>query len=275
MLIKTQEDSFVAGASGPAEIDSYEPGLRNWSLGGLRNDQKTKIKSALFKVLSEFGARRVFAPNVAPSSAVIVAQKRIMRGEEIYLDGGITLYRNSCLPADGTFLEVGDTFIMSAAGCPVIVATAAGKMIVAHAGRASLIDQQAIAGGHARAHYSVVHSIVDAFHQHGIAPHDIHMYVMFSIPKEDFVHHLNDMIYGERNAGIIGAIDSRWPKSVDEEKEGETTLCLETLVVEQAVEGGVVNITATNNLSEHPSLTHTRDLLPKDTRNLIIIKRTK
>jgi hypothetical protein len=199
----------------------------------------------------------------------------------IDLGEGVTILRNQNAPGDGMFIQPRETLIMSGAGCPIIIATAGDKMVVAHAGRDSLIDRNKIMGERARENPSIVYTIVAAFIRQGFPPNEIKMRMLFSIPKEVFGHRLDDPIYRKQNCALAAFIRIWCEKGAILDR-GTLFLDLEEIFLKQAEMLGVLNPTVSHSLKQFPAMAHTRDgeKNPRDLngievprRNLLVIER--
>ena len=264
-------------AFAPNETKQY--GISNWSLRPIqkkRDVQKNRsLVAGLRMALSKMDVQQVYAPNVAAMSARIVETQSLK--ECIPLGGEIHLYRDQTIPADGVFLKPYEAFVMSGAGCPVIIATGNDLMVVAHSGRDSLIEPEAIWGEHLgeqrkRLHLSVVDAIVDAFKKRGIAPSKVTMTMHFSIPTAVFEHRFDEKYRAFQNRALLKFV-RKWPGCTDRVNVNGFLLSLEELFKSQARQAGVGDISVANNLSELPALAHTRDGKNHDRRNLIVVKR--
>ena len=190
--------SLTARTAGPEDARSL--GIESWSLKTLGIPQKfseeefaSPFITGLREAFRSVGAHRAFAPHVAPASARIVDS--CVLTERIYLGGGVSIRRNNAVPADGIILERGRAFAMSGAGCPVIVASDGYNVIVAHAGRDSLVDRGAVEGKPTREHLSVVNAIVGTFVDRGSIANGIEMCMLFSIPSGMFKHSFDHEVY--------------------------------------------------------------------------------
>lgn len=258
---------------GPKEGEKY--GSQGWSLKGLQcqeDAEKTNISKGLFKVLRDLQVEKAFAPHVAPASAQI-AEIRDLK-EEISLGKGISLYRNSGIPTDGIFLGKGHAFVMSGAGCPIIIARSGRHIAVAHAGRDSLIDRGTVVGEPTRESISVVYSLIEAFMDRGIGPEEVEMGMLFSIPVSVFGHDFDHKEHGEFNLALSMFIEDRWPESGSLHREDAVYPSLEGIFLSQAKEVGVQNAWTGHSLAGHQNLAHTRDGKSPARRNLIVVKRT-
>ncbi len=257
------------------EPDLVEPyGLAGWSLKPIQRqedvEQHEDLASRISHVLFSFEIKEAFAPNVAAFSGHIANPEDMTT--KIVLDHAI-LRRNRELPADGVFLDPEQGFIMSAAGCPIILASGGDYFIVAHAGRDSLIERNAVMGKKPRReHQSVVDAIVDKFWQRGVPVRDIVMVMMFSIPAEAFEHQFDHPTYGEYNRRLDAFVRTQWPGCTTN-GDSSMFLNLERVFAEQAVQQGVSKVSAYYSLAEFPRLAHTRDGGARDRRNLIVVRR--
>jgi len=257
-----------------ARVRALSPQSRNWSLKSLQTQEDVRVQchlaTGLREALRDIGVHKAFAPHVVLASAQIADRNAFK--QPIDLGEGRHLYRNQDVPADGVFIGKGHAFVMSSGGCPIIISTAGEQMIVAHAGRDSLVDRGAVTGNPTRPHVSVVNAIVEAFLERGATLRDISMCMMFSISASLFTHSLIDLNHGTYNYALWEFIKGRWPSGVVRHKNN-MLLSLEMLFEEQAREAGVRNVWYTNSLEEFPRLAHTRDGLGSDRRNLFIVKR--
>lgn len=271
--IPVGKTSLFVGAVGPKEAE--ERGIpRSWSLRQMQQQKDVaehfRLAKALQSVFRKMDVHRAFAPHVAPASARIV--ENAILEDKIRL-GDAYLYRNNSVPADGVSLNPDETFVMSAAGCPVIIATDDDHVIVAHAGRDSLIDRGAIVCAPSREHFSVVDTIVASFAERGTPIGAIKMCMLFAIPAKTFEHRLDHPEYHEYNYALSVFIKARWPSCALWEN-GNVFPDLEKLFVEQAREKGLCNVWAINSLALFPDLAHTHDGQDPSRRNLILVKRT-
>ncbi len=250
-------------------------GLANWSLQPIQTQQDVYIHQRLTKALRTtfegMETYRVYAPHVVPASAEIVNTTTLKKC--IRLGGDVSLYRNNEVPADGVFLKKGEGFAMSAAGCPIIIATAYEHMIVAHAGRDSLIERSAVMGEPARKHLSIVNAIIEAFKERGARTHEIVMCMQFSIPVGKFEHRFDHPRHGAYNKALAAFIDERWKNCMIRENGNAMFLSLESLFVEQARQAGVSHVWAAVSLERNYGLAHTHDGEDPGRRNLIFVKR--
>lgn len=260
--------------------DAVRRGLPNWSLKQLQHHEDVERNSfltdVLTKVMSEMCVREVLAPHVSPASAEIINSDVLT--DSINL-GSIRMYRNKMVPADGVFLEPKQAFVMSVAGCPIILASADagennGQLIVAHAGRDSLIDRGAIQGKPQREHVSVVHAIIDSFKKMGVSVRNITMVMMYAIPTNKFNHDADHPQYGEFNRALTTFVEKRWPDGILRE-DGHTFLSLENVFIGQASQAGIRYVWAANSLNKYPLLAHTRDGQNPIRRNLVVVRRNK
>lgn len=256
--------------------DALRYGVQSWSLRPIQSQEDvTKhhtLANGLRATLSSIGAQRVFAPNVAEMSGVVVPSGELM-ANPIRLNG-TCLYRNKDLPADGTFLEPNDAFVASTAGCPIVVASDKRHrtMLASHAGSRSLLEGEAVLGKPRRKHVSVVYSIIEALKERGARAGDITMCMMYCIPAEVFEHRLDHPQYGSYNRRLGEMVDALWP-GCTVRKNNAVFLDLESLFIAQALESGVRHTWAMNSLSDFPALAHTRDGKDSSRRNLFVVKR--
>jgi len=256
-------------AFGPEDAAHY--GLTSWSLKNLQHEAdipaNRKLANRLSEELDGLGVLEAFAPNVAVGSGLIIDTRYL--NDRILLNGS-RLFRNHGLPADGIMLEAGQAFVMSAAGCPIIIGVAGDDMIVTHAARDSLIDRGAVMGKPRRKHVSVVDAMIEKFQKRGALPNDIVMVMLFAIPAKEFKHSFTHPKYGEYNQALAKFIVNRWSSGFD---WINCCLDLELVFVEQARRAGVLRAWAGHSLTQYPHLVHTCIDENVNKRNLFIVKR--
>lgn len=253
--------------------DAAEYGVDSWSLQPMQSQldavRNPCLSRGLVGVLEKVKVKKVFAPNVSAFSARVVEEGALK--QHIYLNGAAVLHRSQFFPADGVHLnKKGHAFMMSGAGCPIIIAADdEGEMlVVAHAGRDSLVDRGAVMGYRARKHVSVVGAIIEKFGERGILPVHILMRMMFSISAAAFVHPLNHPQYGAYNRTLEGFINNRWPRGAIRQN-GNLLVNLEGLFEEQAYQAGLTCVSVTHSLAEFSNLAQHDG----KERNLYIVKR--
>ena len=190
------------------------------------------------------------------------------------LGKGIVLHRDRSIPADGIFVRRGHAFVMSGKGCPVIIAASDEYLLVAHAGRDSLIDRGAVVGENTRENVSVVESIVEAFQERGVPANEISMRMEFAIPAAVFEHRF-DGVDGDHNRRLCELIrdpKKGWPSAISKNGGNSFFLDLEALFEEQTRQAGVTDALAENSLAEFPFLAHTRNGQNPCPSNLFIFK---
>lgn len=268
MFTAVRSDSFTLHAYPP--MAATMGGFRNWSLRPLQHPKDVErhplLATALRVELRRLSVKHAYAPNVVPASAAVVAPEDL--DLELDLGAKTRLFRKPSLPADGVMLPRGSAFIMSTSGCPLIIAEDDRFMVVAHASRDSLIERAAVEGAPVRAHPSIVDAIADWFHR----PHGkLRMMMLFSIPRRSFGHELSHPLYGAYNRKLAAFIAERWPGAAVVEND-TLYIDLPALFTEQARMHGAESC-AGHSLAAYPRLSHTRDGLGTERRNLFIVRR--
>jgi len=261
-------------ASCPGEAKKYSS--HGWSLQTLQTIKdiwRSNIFKGVREVLRKMQVKRAFAPHVVPASANVVNINVLH--EQIDLGKNIVLCRNNSVPADGVFLGKGHAFVMSSAGCPIIVAKAGRQMVVAHASRDSLIDRGAVMDNPSRRNVSVVQSIVKEFLDRGASLNEISMCMLLSIPADRFEHRFDHPKFGDYNTALAIFIDEKWPRSGTIHDNEGVFPNLEGIFLEQAKQVHVCSVWTEHPLAKHSELAHTRDGHPDSAcrRNLIVVKR--
>ncbi len=249
----------------------------NWTLRHLQSQSDVAgnqvLVERLWEIMLELGARKVFAPSPVTFNARVVSPKLLT--SEIVLGAGFTLYRNALCPADGTWLSPGQAGIISAAGCPVIVACYENRCVFAHAGRDSLLDRGRISGTNTREVESVCESMLEALAAPKALRGRAYFYAFFSIGPSVLTHELAHPAYGEFNRAMHFHLRRLWGEGCSYEREGIIHLNLMNLIRNQLMRFGVPkrNITLhAKKIEKRPELFHTRDGGGQN-RNLIVIAR--
>src|SRR3989344_558150 len=192
----------TVNAWSPDDAKRYQ--LKNWSLRSLQTQDDAfkhhALANCLRVALGSIGVKTAYAPSVVAMSAVMAHPEDIKKNR---IQLGIDIYRNPECPADGVFLQPNEAFVMSGAGCPFIIATADEHMIVAHAGRDSLVERNAVLGRPSRRHVSIVYAIIEEFLKKGEQLNEIVMCMLFSIPTGLFDHHPMHSEYGAYNRALV------------------------------------------------------------------------
>ncbi len=257
--------------------DAREHYLGSWSLSPLQKNcapdakgEHERLTHGVGRTLRSLGVQTAYAPRVGPASAKIVESWQL---QECIPLGNVKLFRQHNLDADGVFLDEGEAFVMSAAGCPVIIASGGEHFVAAHAARDSLIDRLFISGMRSRAFVSIVDFIVNRFRARDISPRDISMVMLFSIAPENFEHSPTHPTHGTYNRALIAIADSQWPGSIIR-RNGSTYLNLEQVFVSQAHTAGVRKVWVEHTLDSHPGFVQTSVGDNKGKRNLVVVKRS-
>ena len=257
--------------------DAQKRQISSWSLRPMQTQQDAHKNPDLVRglrdALSRMGVHRAYAPSVSWANARIV-DNRIL-SEKIPLGDGVVLHRNRSVRADGVFIEVGQAVVMSVAGCPPVIAAGSEQMLVAHAGRDSLIDPNAITGKEPRKNISVVNAIVEAFEERGISADKIAMCMLFAISAEIFEHKF-DGHGAEYNRALATFVAEKWPRGAIQ-KRNSVCIDLEEIFLHQALQAGVHHAWVAHSLAKFPAFAHTRDGHPDAPRrrNLIVVKRNQ
>lgn len=267
----------TVGVSCPDEARKRH-GLLSWSLQPLQTGRDVGenyfLASGLKAALRQMNVREAYAPHVKAASARVVQADLLKK--RIRIGNGISIYREQCIQADGVFLDLTAAFVMSASGCPVVIASNGKYVVVAHAGRDSLIDRGAVMGKPTRDRLSVVDSIIDALlaqkNRKCVSMDNINICMLFAIPMDVFEHREDHPCHGEYNQRLGAYAYARWPDSVVRRGKG-VFLNLEAVFVEQARQRGVLHAWATHSLADFPALAHTHDGKDPGRRNLIVVKR--
>ena len=271
-VYKCSHPNISIGTFGPKEAKPYGL-IGGWSLKSIQTPEDSYkqygLTVGLRRALQSMETRKAYAPNVASSSAVVVNASAL--STRIKLSGRVYLYRKKQVPADGVFLRPNEAFVMSAAGCPVIIATAGEYMVAAHAGRDSLIERSAVLGAPAREHPSVVNAIIEAFDKKGFTVNQISMSMYLAIPAAVFEHRFDHPYYGEYNRALARFVDDRWA-GCTAYKNGSMFLDIESVFIEQARQAGLRYVWAALSLDTCPDLVHTRTGENPHQRNLIVVK---
>ncbi len=275
------DTAFVVHAFGPGV--AMDLCASNWSLKTLQTSEDVKkedniqIVNALKSTLGILRVHKALAPNVAPASGEVIAYDSPWP-EMLEIGQGICIHRNPKLPADGVFLNQKEAFIMSGAGCPIIITSVGGKAILAHAARDSLVPRNWIENNTKKQSGGIVQNIFHAIRLvvPRVKPSDIMMHMVFSIPAKSFVHCFDDPSYGDYNRALSRFVRRRWCDGIRECVDSEGVyLDLGRIFLGQAVDLGIRNAEVSQTLDMRPDLAHTRDGHSPSRRNLIVVKRVQ
>ena len=248
----------------------------SWSLAPLRKSLRNTdrfLLAGLYQPFADLSVRYAYAPHVAPSSARITDACEFE--QRIQLSGDIFLHVGKMEPADGVILGKGHAFAMSGLGCPVIIGASRNPeapIVVAHAGRDSLIDRGAVMGEPTRLYPSVVGAVAKALFEMGAEPAEIRLHMLFSIPVQAFEHPIDHPVHGEFNKKLFEFVSTLWPGSAERHQKS-VYLDLEALFKAQAKEIGIT-ATVSHSADSIPGFAFPlNSTVPRNgERNLIVVK---
>lgn len=201
-------NEFVVPASDIRFSASCFGGI-DWSLKTMYTGQDIYAHQAfadqLRDAIKSVGARQAYAPTPTGSNAVIGLSTALTG--TLSLGDGVYLRRNKAALMDGTFLyHRFDAGIFSAGGCGVIVVAYGNMLPFAHGSRESLLDRiwvESEGRERGRKNVSVVDSIIDALEVPAERMHLVHVWPLYFIKPEDFVHRADDELHGAYNRAAI------------------------------------------------------------------------
>jgi|CXWL01.1.fsa_nt_gi hypothetical protein len=233
------------------------------------------------KIAGELRARRInhgYAPSVTAMNANILSVGDLRSG--IILPGGERIYRQNDMPGDAIPVNEGSAFMMSAGGCPVIIATGKAKTgdklcIVAHAGRDSLLDRRLVEmGERSRRTESVVFEIARFAKRHGVCPKGMTLRVLFQMDPRCFAHELGNKQYAFYNTNLVSAA-KRYHEQACDVRGNVAYLDLGWLIYGQAQVAGFGNVFTAHPLPYDGVFGHTRHPNPHLRKmNLVLVYRT-
>lgn len=233
-----------------------------------------------------------YAPSPVMMNAVVVESTAMINCRAIHMNGRDSeiLYRG--IHADGFgFVNLWNSYAVSAADCALIVVQHGDKILAAHAGRDSVIDMGAMKGQAHRPQESVVYAIRNKLKQRqkSLAMRDVRVWVGFSIsPGPHFAHAKNDE-KNPHNRTMVEYIIRRYGPSCFKEdgqggalgwldtKELIRRQCLSLGIQEKCIEfDSVCTYSDTNPQGEHLWYSNRRQTLlgEKQHRNLFAVVKT-
>lgn len=176
-------------------------------------------ESHVAQVARELEIRTILHPQTHAFNASVCGSDEFRNQTE--RDG--VVIRHDCL-ADGVIIPKGQAAWLRTADCPTIVARHddSGVVIAAHAGRASLIDQECLQTGNpSRRHESVVYAICERLLANGCYhPAGIEAFSCCGIGPIFFKHPFNHPKHGRFNRIMNTAIADRYGKECFEVVDG-------------------------------------------------------
>ncbi|MBI2410258.1 hypothetical protein HYV30_04475 [Candidatus Kaiserbacteria bacterium] len=268
------EAKFTLWAFGPHE--TQVPGLPSWGLdallgrGGKTLDPKLRkrLEARLDGILRDLHVRHAYAPNVNPPGTRIIPKSGL--NYQLTLSRKTSIHWNY-FQADGVFIEPGDAFLICPAGCPILIGAGGARAACVHGCRANMARPGWKDGADGE-HESILFALVEAFGKWNVPPDAMAARTVLHIPTDQFGHELDhpDAAYREANYKLFAYL-AKWPGSA-EVRENTLFLNLGELLLAQARQAGVAEVSVTDSLSEYPDLVHTRKADPQ-MRNLVIIRR--
>ena len=244
------------GAWGPGDMCEG----KSWSLLPIQAQQDVKdhpvLVAKIRDALKTMKTSEAFAPNVALNSAQIIKNIKL---NPVQLGGGFVLHRNKGEPGDGMFLNEGDIFAMSGAGCPVGLMTGGGFVVAFHFNKDSAVDQGALFGNPTRKNISVISAVIDGLSERGVRRNEIAASLQLAIPAWAFRRQFNHPMWGGYNKAFMDFVGRRWPHGIVLQNKNNMLIDLEGLFRDQANEAGVFNVRTENSLEKYPALTYSYD----------------
>lgn len=194
----------------------------DWSLrlyqGNTPKSELEALAPSLYlpKITLEYGMGKfLYAPSPRLFNAEVCSESETMPLRvEVWSkshQNTIWLYRGK--DADGLMLSRGNMYVVSAAGCPIVILrdSASGALGVAHAGLRSIIDEGRLKGERPRKHESVVFSLSQAMHAHGVRNFSsVEALIAFPIDPQDFTYPWDHPEFGELNKKRTEYLVNRW-----------------------------------------------------------------
>ena len=191
-------------------------------------------------------ASRVYAPSPTQFNGLVIEPEEL--DVEIPLSGLTTLHRNRHVPADGTPIScVGDAGILSAAGCPLIVAAYEDSLVFAHAGRDCILDRarvQTAGKKKGRPHESVVNSLMEMLQKKSafpdsFDPRKVEVWVYWSIQPDNFLHEFAHPTHGRWNRAAADYVRRQFGDRTAMQNANGVWLDLPAIIQGQLVKLGV------------------------------------
>ncbi len=197
-IIEGGQPTFMVGCSEPVDCHLYSGKTHN-----------LETPAAL---LSGIGVNIAFAPS-SNFGTQILNRGRFTHSSVF---NGVHFHFAPESPGEGMVdLRIGEAGIYTAMGCPMIVATLAGNLAWAHAGRDCLFDRGFIdTQVSSRAHPSVVSRLLNSLDPLAKNRDDVRVWVFYSIKPTDFSHDFNHPQHGPFNKRFLDYLGTRgYPES--------------------------------------------------------------
>lgn len=163
----------------------------------------------IFIQLRDQGIQKLYYPNVSGFTGTICEENDFK--ETFMLEKfGLQVFRH--YEIDGMVIPKNSAGFMCTADCPVIIFhdLANDKLIMAHAGLASLVDKPRILTGHKSRHSE---GVIDdlMFYADDIEHYEI--FVLCGISASSFTYSTNDLVHGKNNEKILDYLIKRYGQS--------------------------------------------------------------
>lgn len=199
-------------AFGKPEDWSLRPYNRGGSLVGQGNLAPSKY---IPKIAIDYGlAKTLYSPSSRLFNAEVCTESDCM-GYRVALES--KLYHNTVwllrgADADGVLLARGHEYVVSPAGCPVVVIYHPHSKLlgVAHAGMRSLIDEGRLKGEAKRTNESIVLGLVEAMQSAGAYIPHLRAQILFPNDPRMFTYPWDHPVYGTLNQKRTEELVSLW-----------------------------------------------------------------
>jgi copper oxidase (laccase) domain-containing protein len=163
----------------------------------------------IFVSLQDQGLQNLYYPNVSGFTGAICEDKDFT--ESFMLEKfGLQVFRH--YKTDGMVIPKDSAGFMCTADCPVIIFhdLSKDKLIMAHAGLASLIDKSRIlTGKKSRHHEGVIDDLM--FYADDLEHYEI--FVLCGISASSFTYSTDDLVHGKNNKKMLDYLITRYGKS--------------------------------------------------------------
>src|SRR3989344_5073355 len=194
-------------------------------------------KQNILEFAADHGAQTLYAPDCTTFNARVLPADAMPRSRAESLSSGRHIAVSSGIQVDENEIRPREALFIATADCPTVCIydPRTGKLVAAHAGRASLIDEKALDGGDEREPRSVIDAALALFE----ARSRLQVFVTCGIRSTNFYHPTDDAKYGDKNRRLLEHIRSSWGLECTPSALQVGRISLQLIIRAQCIKNGV------------------------------------